>query len=130
MLDDLAWGDDRLRHDQAVAVIVHTADLESSHRVRSRYAADVLPYSLFDIGLYPVISMFGAEYDVVEEGRICVCHFNRRYATGTSYTAFRGLKPTAIFIVPLRGRGKGSACLWANATCPWVATNSEVPAYI
>lgn len=96
MLDDLTRCDDGFRHDQAVTVIGHSADLKRGHRVCSSKAADVLPDALFDLRPYQFFAMFGAEDDVVEEGRVCVCHigigdrmtfyddrFNRRYATGS-----------------------------------------------
>jgi hypothetical protein len=61
---------------------------------------------------------------------MCLPFVQSSLRDGIFYTAFRGLKPTAKFIVPLRGRGKGSAGLWANATCPMVGTTLKVPAYI
>ena len=66
-MNDLARGNDGLRHDQRMRMIGHTADLKCSHRMSPRNAADVLPYALFDLWLYPLFAMLGAENDVVEE---------------------------------------------------------------
>jgi hypothetical protein len=62
-------------------VILDAGHLNGNDFVLPRDAADLGPDTLFDLMADQVRAAFGAEYDVIEQIRICVRHIDSVVAT-------------------------------------------------
>ncbi len=98
----------RRQPKQQMDVILHAADVQRFHLVRSTNTTHVTPNALFDLRSNPAFAILGGEDDVQVNGSVGVRHIRCgrflgtllrcRYATQCSFALDRGLKPTATVL--------------------------------
>ena len=93
MLRNLAGSDRRTGNYQSMNVVFDPANLQRGHIVLSSNSADICPNTVFDLRFDKIDAAFRAEYDVIEEIRICIGHVDLIFVASRRLNLAVGFNP-------------------------------------